>query len=155
MSERSSANSLPSGPATAPAAAIPVRLVKARTTRQFCAIAILTGAIGLLGGSATAGPQVCKPTLAITEVKFSGWQLPTMQRKWSAMVSVDASRCAANTAGYFEIGFLRLLENGMDSEFTEEFAWLSPAVKVEVDFWANEAVERTWINKVSACPCAK
>lgn len=155
MSERSGANSLPPRPATALAAAMPVRPVKARTTRQSCAVAILASVIGLLGGSAIAGPQVCKPALAITEVKFSGWQLPTMQRKWSAMVSVDASRCAANSGGYFEIGFLRLLENGMDIEFIEEFAWLSPAVKVELDFWANEAVERTWINKVSACPCAK
>jgi hypothetical protein len=28
-------------------------------------------------------------------------------------------------------------------------------VKVGVDFWANEAVGRAWINKVLACPCAK
>jgi hypothetical protein len=77
-----------------------------------------------------------------------------MERKWTATVSVDASRCAANSSGYFEIGFLRLIENGVDTEFSEEFAWVSPSVNVGLDFWANEAVGLHWINKVSACPCA-
>jgi len=117
--------------------------------------ALLAGMIGLTAASQAIGGQVCKPALSITDVQFSEWQLPTLQRKWTATVAVDASRCAANTAGYFEIGFLRLIENGVDIEFTEEFAWLSPKVNVSVDFWANEAVGRAWINKVSACPCAK
>jgi hypothetical protein len=117
--------------------------------------ALLAGIIGLTGASQAIGQEVCKPALSITNVQFSKWQLPTLERKWTATVAVDASRCAPNTAGYFEIGFLRLIENGVDIEFTEEFAWTSPAVKVGVDFWANEAVGRAWIAKVLACPCAK
>ena len=73
------------------------------------------------------------------------WQLPAMERRWSAVVSVDASRCAGNSAGHFEIGFLRLIENGIDTVFSEKFEWTSPSVKVAVDFWANEAVERHWM----------
>jgi hypothetical protein len=117
--------------------------------------ALLAGVIGLIGASQAIGQEVCKPALSISNVQFSKWQLPTLERKWTATVAVDASRCAPNTAGTFEIGFLRLVENGVDIEFTEEFVWMSPAVNVGVDFWANEAVGRSWINKVSACPCAK
>jgi hypothetical protein len=117
--------------------------------------ALLAGVNGLIGASQAIGQEVCKPALSISNVQFSKWQLPTLERKWTATVAVDASRCAPNTAGTFEIGFLRLVENGVDIEFTEEFVWMSPAVNVGVDFWANEAVGRSWINKVSACPCAK
>jgi hypothetical protein len=152
MSDRSRTNSLPSFAVVFPTAPIPVRPAKAR---RSWTVALLAGAIGLLAGSPAVSQQVCKPTLTITDVQFSKWQRPTMERKWTATVAVDASRCAANTAGYFEIGFLRLIENGVDIEFTEEFAWMSPEVTVGVDFWANEAVGRTWINKVSACPCAR
>jgi hypothetical protein len=77
-----------------------------------------------------------------------------MERKWTAVVSVDASRCALNSAGRFEVGFERLIENGVDTEFSEQFAWVAPSVKIGIDFWANEAVGHYWINKVSPCPCA-
>ena len=55
---------------------------------------------------------------------------PTLERRWSAVVSVDASRCAVNTGGYLEIGFSRLKENGIEVEFREQFIRLSPSVKV-------------------------
>ena len=80
-------------------------------------------------------------------------QPPTLERKWSAVVSVDASRCATNSGGAFEIGFLRLKENGVDAEFRERFRWLPPAVKVDVDFWADEAVERYWFDNIAPCLC--
>jgi hypothetical protein len=69
-------------------------------------------------------------------------------------VSVDASRCMANSAGYFEIVFSRLKEIGPEIEFREQFIWLAPSVKVGVDFWADEAVERFWIDNVTPCTCA-
>jgi hypothetical protein len=84
-------------------------------------------------------------------------QRPTLERKWSAVVLVDASRCVANAAGYFEIVFSRSKEIGMEVEFREEFMWLgdgrSRGVKVEVDFWADEAVERYWFGTITPCVC--
>ncbi len=103
-----------------------------------------------------AAENVCRPALAITDVKFSEWQLPAMERKWTAVVSVDASSCAAGSAGFFEVGFLRLVESGMDEEFSERFAWSQQlSVDIAVDFWATESVGRYWIKSVSACPCAR
>ena len=89
---------------------------------------------------------------AFKEVQFSEMQRPTMERKWTAVVSVDASRCAT-TAGSFEIVFLRQKETGFEVEFREQFIWRSPAVTVAVDFWADEAVEGYWIHNVAPCPC--
>ena len=102
-----------------------------------------------------AAERVCRPVLAITDVKFSEWRLPAMQRKWTAVVSVDASSCAAGSTGFFEVGFLRLVESGMDEEFSERFAWSQPSVDIAVDFWANESVGHYWIHSVSTCPCAR
>jgi hypothetical protein len=91
--------------------------------------------------------------LAVTEVKFSKWKLPSMDRRWTAIVSVDASRCAVNFGGYFEIGFSRQKESSRELEFREQFMWLPPSVKVGVDFWADEAVERYWVDDVTPCTC--
>ena len=125
--------------------------------RSVAARSILAALLGLLGVSGATGGQVCKPALAIKDVQFSAMKPPTMERKWTAMVSVDASRCAANSAGYFEIGFLLLKENAPEIEVREEFAWLefssTPSVKVGVDFWADEAVEHYWFENVTPCPC--
>jgi len=100
------------------------------------------------------GAQMCKPALAIKDVKFSEIQQPMLKRRWTAVVSVDASRCAA-TAGTFEIGFLRLSELGPDEEFRQRFMWSSPTTDVEVDFSAYEAVANYWIDSVETCSCAK
>src|SRR5262245_6412015 len=116
---------------------------------------LLAALAGLLGATQALGQQACRPALAVTEVQFSGMLPMTLQRKWTAVVSVDASRCAMNSAGYFEVRFARLTEYGVDIEFSEEFLWLTPSVKVSVDFGADEAVERYWISNVSACPCSK
>ena len=116
---------------------------------------LLAGIAGLVSVTPAVGQQVCKPALAITEARFSEMQPPTMERKWTAVVSVDASRCAMNSAGYFEIVFSRLKETGVEIEFSEKFTWLPPSVRVAVDFWADEAVEHYWISNVSACPCLR
>jgi hypothetical protein len=101
----------------------------------------LAGAAWLISVPQVLAQQVCKPTLAFKEVKFSKMQPPTLKRTWTAVVSVDASRCAANSTGHFEIVFSRLKEMGPDNEFQEQFKWQSPLVRVAVDFWADEAVE--------------
>jgi len=96
--------------------------------------------------------QTCRPALAFKEVRFSEMQPPTLERKWTAVLSVDASRCAT-TSGRFEIVFSRLKENGIEIEFQEQFMWRPDSVEVSVDFWADEAVERYWLDNVAACPC--
>ena len=118
-----------------------------------CVSGLLASAIVLLGMAQAVGQQVCRPTLAVTEVKFSKWQLPSMERRWTAVVTVDVSRCAVNSGGYFEMGFSRLKENGMELEFREQFVWLPPSVLVGVDFWADEAVERYWVDNITPCTC--
>ena len=119
---------------------------------RSCVYAVLASGIGLVG-MAHAGREVCRPALAVTEVQFSPMRPPLLERKWAAVVTVDASRCAANSRGRFEIVFRRLKEIGPDLEFREQFTWLAPAVNVAVDFAADESVERYWIDNVTPCPC--
>jgi hypothetical protein len=114
----------------------------------------LACSIGLIGITQAVGQQTCKPTLVFEEVRFSAMQPPTLERRWTATVSVDASHCTT-TAGYFKIGFSRLKETGPEIEFREQFIWSSPSVKVGVEFWADEAVETYWIDSVQPCPCAR
>jgi hypothetical protein len=119
---------------------------------------MLAGIIGLVSVPQAVGQQLCRPALTFGDVKFSKMQKPTLERKWSAVVSVDASRCGANSAGYFEIVFFRSKEMGVELEFREEFKWLdfdgaAPSLKVEVSFWADEAVERYWFGDITPCVC--
>jgi hypothetical protein len=109
--------------------------------------------IGLTIATDAAGEPACRPALAFKEVHFSKMQAPTLERRWTAAVSVDTSGCAANSSGYFEIVFTRLKEIGPDLEFREQFVWLAPSVKVEVDFAADEAVGRYRIDNIKSCPC--
>lgn len=119
---------------------------------RSCIVGLLAGSIGLISVTQAAGQQTCRPALAFKEVRISWMQPPTLERKWTAVLSVDASRCAT-TSGRFEIVFLRLKEIGLDIEFREQFVWKPDSVEVSVDFWADEAVEKYWISNVAACPC--
>jgi hypothetical protein len=113
---------------------------------------LLAGSIALIAVTQAVGGPACRPALAFKDVRFSPMQPPTMERKWTAVLSVDASRCAT-TSGRFEILFSRAKEVGLDLEFREQFTWRPDAVEVSVDFWADEAVERYWLSEVAACPC--
>jgi hypothetical protein len=117
-------------------------------------LGLLAGSFGLIGAAQAAGQPVCKPALAVRDVRFSAMQPPTMARKWTAVVSADASQCAT-AAGEFEIGFSRLKENGPEVDFQERFTWHPPSVDVSVDFWADEAVESYWLDSVAPCPCRR
>ncbi len=97
---------------------------------------------------------VCRPILGFKDAKLSAMQPPALDRKWTATVTVDASRCAT-TAGHFEVGFSRIKENSMDLEFRERFVWSAPSVLISVDFAADEAVEAYWIDSIQACPCVR
>ena len=109
-------------------------------------------AVGLIGVTQAAGQQTCRPTLAFKEVRFSKMQPPTMERKWTAVLSVDASHCWTSS-GRFGIVFTRQKENGLELDFQEQFTWKPAFVEVSVDFWADEAVEAYWLYNVAPCPC--
>lgn len=122
--------------------------------RRSCVAGVLAAGIGLTGPAHASGRQICRPSLTFGQVQFSEMRPPTQERRWTAIVSVDASACMTGS-GQFEIGFLRLKENGADWEFHERFRWSVPSVEIAVDFWADEAVEDYWIDDVLACPCAR
>jgi hypothetical protein len=125
-----------------------------RSGYRRCLAWLLAGGIGLTGAApAIAGPT-CKPTLAVTQVQFSEMRKPTLERRWTATVTADASRCTT-TAGYFEIGISRMKEYGPELEFREQFIWSTPSVTIGIDFWADEAVEAYWVDSIQACPCAR
>ena len=116
-------------------------------------LGLLASGIGLVN-AAHAGPDVCRPSLVVTSAQFSEMRPPTMERQWTAVVSVDASQCAT-TSGNFQITFSRLKENGLEADFRETFTWRPPSVRVSVDFWVDEAVESYWLNSIAACPCRR
>jgi hypothetical protein len=115
---------------------------------------LVASVLALAGFAQGADHALCRPKLTVTDVQFSEMIRPNLERKWSATVKVDASRCAANASGYFNLGISRMKESGYEVEFREQFIWLEPAVKIGVDFAADEAVERYWIEKVTPCTCA-
>jgi hypothetical protein len=135
------------------------RSARCKSKQESAHVSIMPGlAVGRRHGTSRRDSRrcwsTCKPTLTFKEVKFSQMQPPTLERKWTAIVSADASRCAT-TAGYFEIGSRGRRKTASELEFREQFIWSAPSVLVGVDFWADEAVERYWIDSVQACLCAK
>jgi len=113
---------------------------------------LLVAGIGLVSVTQAIGEQTCRPALAFKEVQFSKMKPPTLERKWTAVLSVDASRCAT-TSGRFGIIFSRLKEIGPEVNFQELFMWKTPLVEVSTNFAADEAVEGYWLNDVAPCPC--
>jgi hypothetical protein len=99
----------------------------------------------------TVAHPACKPVLTFKEVRFSAAQ--NQQRKWTALLAVDASRCSA-ASGPFEIKFVRLKEVGPDLLFAERFQWSPDAIEVSLDFWWDESVGDYWIGNVPPCGCA-
>ena len=119
---------------------------------RSCIFGLLAGSIGLVSVTQSVAQQICRPALAFKEVRFSKMRPPTLERKWTAALSVDASRCAT-TSGRFGIVISGLKENGLDIEFQEQFMWKPDLVEVSVDFSADEAVGGYRLGDVAACPC--
>ena len=110
------------------------------------------GLFALAGAvQATAAP-VCKPDLAFSQVNFSPINYETMERRWSARLSVDASRCAT-TSGRFEILFLLMSETAPDNDLTRTFTWAPGRIDVVVDVRANEWMGGYWFRGIASCPC--
>lgn len=120
------------------------------TLRKLIGCTLLAGGIGL--GLPAAAAPLCKPVLGFKDVRFSLTQPETMERIWTAVLAVDASRCAT-VSGRFEILFSRLKENAPEIEFVEAFTWQPGTIEVSVNFWADEAVEGYWLRSIAACPC--
>jgi hypothetical protein len=57
----------------------------------------------------------------------------------SCMASHAVASLWARQASFFS----RLMENGPDIDFQEQFMWKPDLVEVSVDFWADEAVAQT------------
>ena len=117
--------------------------------------AILATVIGLAGATQAVAEQVCRPGLAVTETRFSQPHPAASGRLWFALIAVDASGCAADSGGRFDLVVSRLKENAPELEFREQFVWLAPSVTIGVDFAADEAVERYRIDAVTPCRCHK
>ena len=128
--------------------------------KRSCTSAFLATTIGLIGATQAIGENLCRPTLTVNEVEFSAMMSPTLERTWSAVVSVDASACTADSKGYFEVVFTRLGENAPDLEFRKQFiwsapsfVWQAPSVNVGLTFAADEAVAQYRIENITSCEC--
>ncbi len=60
-------------------------------------IGLLAGSIGLMSVTQAIGQQICRPALAFKQIRFSEMKPPTLEREWTAVLSVDASRCATTS----------------------------------------------------------
>jgi hypothetical protein len=121
---------------------------------RMCMFGFIAGITWLISVTQVLGQQVCKPSLAFKKVQFSDMQPPSLKRTWTAVISVDATGCVPNATGYFQIIFSRIKEMAPDMQFAEQFKWLSPSVRVTVDFSPDEAVHYYLIDNVTSCPCA-
>jgi hypothetical protein len=113
---------------------------------------LLAGSIGLVGVTQATAQQTCGPALAFKQVRLSRMQPPTLERTWTAVLSVDASRCAT-TSGRFEIVFSRQKENAPEIDFQEQFTWKPALVEVSINLWADEAIAGYRLDHVAPCPC--
>jgi hypothetical protein len=128
--------------------------------KRSCTSVFLATIIGLISVPQAIGENHCRPGLTFNEVEFSAMIPPTLERIWGAVVSVDASACAENSKGYFDIVFTRLSENAPDLEFrkqfmwsTPSFVWQAPSVSVGLTFAADEAVAQYRIENITPCEC--
>jgi hypothetical protein len=75
--------------------------------RPTLAMAGLAAALVLCVPAGAIPAIGCKPVLTFREVRFS--ETENQMRKWTGVLSVDASRCVA-TSGAFEVKFVRIKE---------------------------------------------
>jgi hypothetical protein len=111
-------------------------------------------ALGAGLSCSTQAQQICRPALAFKHVRLSEMREPTLEWTWTAILSVDASRCATKL-GTFGLTLERLKENAPDIDFHEAVMWRPNSVEVSVTLWADEAVNGYGIDNVAPCPCLK
>ena len=122
---------------------------------RACTSAFVGAIVGLAAVTQSIGQNLCRPALTLNEVEFSAIMPPTLERTWSAVVSVDASACTENSKGYFDIVFTRVSEDAPDLEFRKQFAWSAPSVSVGLAFAADEAVAQYRIENITPYVCRK
>jgi hypothetical protein len=129
-------------------------------TRRSSISASFAAIIALIGTTAAIAEQLCRPALTLDDVEFSAMIPPTLERVWSAVVAIDASACAEDSKGKFEIVFTRLSENAPDLEFRKQYMWSAPSsvwpvplLGVGLGFAADEAVGHYRIDNVTPCVC--
>ena len=120
--------------------------------KRACA-SVLATIIGLIGVRQAIGANLCRPTLTLSEVQLSPIRTPKLQRSWTAVVTVDASKCAVNSGGHFDIVFTRLSENAPDLEFRQRFVWSPFSQSIALDFAADEAVAEYRVENITPCVC--
>jgi hypothetical protein len=121
--------------------------------KRSCTSAFLAITIGLIGVTQAIGENLCRPALTLSEVQFSPIRTPKLQRSWAAVLTVDASDCAIDAGGFFDIVFTRLSENASDLEFRQRFAWSPFSQNIALDFAADEAVADYRIENITPCVC--
>jgi hypothetical protein len=120
---------------------------------RICTPPFLVAMIGLTGSIPAAAQNLCHPALTLSEAQFSPISTPKLQRSWTAVLTVDASDCAVNSGGHFDIVFTRLSENAPDLEFRERFVWSPFPRNIALDFAADEAVAAYRIENITPCVC--
>jgi hypothetical protein len=111
---------------------------------------LLAGSLVLLSVTQAAAGRLCKPVLALRDVRTS--EAREMQRTWTGVLVADASRCST-TSGLFDIQFTRLKEVAPDVQFAERFTWVSGQSELSLDFWWDEWLEDYRIVSIAPCPC--
>jgi hypothetical protein len=111
---------------------------------------LLAASIALLATVPSVAEQPCKPHLILENAWLSDAQ--ELRRTWTAILVVDASRCAA-PGGSFQVRFTRLKENAPDLTFSERFAWTQGRTEISLEFWADESVLDYAIDAVAPCTC--
>ena len=118
--------------------------------RPSCFSFLLAVSTAPLGATPNLAEQICKPVLTTTATHIS--EPKNMQRTWTAVLMVDASKCAT-TSGRFEIELARLKENAPDIRFTERFTWTPGRTEISLDIWWDEWLHDPTIGHVERCPC--
>jgi hypothetical protein len=118
--------------------------------RRTPAMAGLAAALVLRVPAEAIAEIACKPVLSFREIRFSEAQ--NQLRKWTGVLSVDASHCAA-ISGAFQLKFVRIKEMGPDLLFSEWFKWRPGLTQVSLDCWRDEAVLDYWIGEIPSCGC--
>ena len=128
--------------------------------KRSCTSALLATIIGWINVTQAVGENLCRPVLTLDEVEFSAMIPPTLERVWSAVVSIDASACREDSKGKFEIVFTRLSENAPDLEFRKQYMWSAPSsvwpvalLGVGLAFAADEALGHYRVDNVTPCTC--
>jgi hypothetical protein len=103
----------------------------------------------------TAAQEVCRPILAVTATRMSELQAPASGRLWFAAISVEASGCAADATGHFDVVVSRAKENAPEVVFRERFVWQRPSVTIGIDLAVDEAVADYRVDQVTPCPCSR